>query len=772
MQTLWSRVALNTRCNCRCPSCLHATRTGGHALGRRGATAARAGGRFLSRPVQSATFAYSAIFATAAVFDAKRKKRRSELWDLAIEKAKEGDILGAQETLREAGLIEQTSGGQLPEDRPQNQEPTLEHSSLQIAEEGNQPSPHQALDQKAEMESSESQSNIRSTESWNQDLSQSIREYLTEVPEAQTDSDPSSDSPLADDPLSDDALSDDLQKSPWETLHSNDEILVSDWRKVYFSKPEMPATLDQLPPSPVRLNRNFVPPESLWAASHLREAAMENRHTPKKMRVLELAVPKLVIQMMLSVKETSLKAAATKTVTEVFEFPELLRPLAFASKASLCASLNALNLEIRQIRYGDTSKPPRSTGLESLVPIPIPTYEQDYHGLFRDITRNQNKLIISMLGDFRQGRTSKVSQKHIVRLAGISNVLLTSTAPPNLETVNILLDHLGWARSTTAGAELLDHVIEFLFETRIRPNEFTCAAILDHYVAVSDRHRFSRFIALMRGYAVGGLTLARPTLDVRAINGDFLVRKAGQSHKIVQQVQPTPLVYNSLLRGLLKFAGLQRTVELSHEFRQEGWTYDYHSFTFLLRQCIDEQNWELGRACWTQMSKSIRSWHPQVLWQRTVWADLMCLCQACSRPKELRDYLREAVLHGFDEYELSCEFNRREKHHAKRLSSGPTMSLEEIQKRRDKAFDLFEKEMIGYMRRKRYVPMRTADGELAPSGLDEWRDDAERARVYGALYKNPRKAEEQKLRKLEEQNLRKPEKMAGGVGHMALKGRH
>jgi hypothetical protein len=81
MQILWSRSA-QVR-SCRCNSCLHAAT----ALARRATTAAS------KRRLKASdvfTACYSAMFATAALADAKNKEYRRKQWDLAIEEVKTG----------------------------------------------------------------------------------------------------------------------------------------------------------------------------------------------------------------------------------------------------------------------------------------------------------------------------------------------------------------------------------------------------------------------------------------------------------------------------------------------------------------------------------------------------------------------------------------------------------------------------------------------------------------------------------------------------------
>ena len=94
MQTLWSR-AVQTKCTCRCPSCLPTPTT---ASRRATTTAAKRRLRY----GDAFTFFYSSILATAAVTDARRKDEKTEQWDKAIVQAKEE--LRAIETEQERRL--------------------------------------------------------------------------------------------------------------------------------------------------------------------------------------------------------------------------------------------------------------------------------------------------------------------------------------------------------------------------------------------------------------------------------------------------------------------------------------------------------------------------------------------------------------------------------------------------------------------------------------------------------------------------------------------
>src|SRR5450432_2622353 len=103
MQVIWSRVAQTS--SCRCNACLHSATK----LARRTTTAAS------KRQLKASdvfTLCYSAMFATAAVVDAKRKDERRKQWDRAIEEAKAGSSSGSSDestaalewAMKESGL--------------------------------------------------------------------------------------------------------------------------------------------------------------------------------------------------------------------------------------------------------------------------------------------------------------------------------------------------------------------------------------------------------------------------------------------------------------------------------------------------------------------------------------------------------------------------------------------------------------------------------------------------------------------------------------------
>lgn len=81
MQTLWSRLATQTRLSCRCPSCV----SGAHGVARRPITAAGKRPKY----AYSSTLFYSGIFAAAATTDAVVKQKRREQWDEAIAQVKQ-----------------------------------------------------------------------------------------------------------------------------------------------------------------------------------------------------------------------------------------------------------------------------------------------------------------------------------------------------------------------------------------------------------------------------------------------------------------------------------------------------------------------------------------------------------------------------------------------------------------------------------------------------------------------------------------------------------
>ena len=220
-----------------------------------------------------------------------------------------------------------------------------------------------------------------------------------------------------------------------------------------------------------------------------------------------------------------------------------------------------------------------------------PDYMQDADGDFHHIAEQLNTAIRNIFDEYQDKR--KDTTQLAIATAKICHNLLISSAAPNLQTFNILLTGFQkWERP-----RLVRSVIAAWDDCKIRPNEITCVAILDHYVEANRPDDFSRFVAKMRG-AGDAHMLAHPDITINEASEGRLIRASDT--KVFQKVYPTPMVFHSLMHGVLRFAGFDRAMDIYYEMKDDGWGLDMGA---LSRFLDDNNSWRSS----TQMLGVLRS---------------------------------------------------------------------------------------------------------------------------------------------------------------------
>ena len=392
-----------------------------------------------------------------------------------------------------------------------------------------------------------------------------------------------------------------------------------------------------------KLIPHHLSPQSLWAPDHIR--ARRRRYVWKKMRRIEMSVAKLVYGLLERTKLYGQSEAAANALPVSVQSVAALEPEEFhisANDISLClASVIQTPIDL--------------VGEIHSLNVVCPKYSQDVHGEFHAICDEMNNALKSI---FRHRPTEPGRTKVLV--AKICHNLLVSPAPPDIQTYNILIT--GFARLEQP--DLCSVVIESLLETKIRLNEITCAAILGFYTRTNQPTEFSNFVALMRGINQG-LMLAKPNIWISNAGKSRLVRLS--NGKTVQRVHQSPLIFDALMHGVLRFAGCDRAMEIYHEIKSDGWGLSRKGLMMFLEDCAKQNDWANGSLVWEEIrmlkdeTKTMekREAKSHRIWEHRAYNIMLDLCRNTSHSIAFTEILNEAVACGHDRKTVVKALNRR-----------------------------------------------------------------------------------------------------------------
>ncbi|KAF2417119.1 hypothetical protein EJ08DRAFT_654587 [Tothia fuscella] len=529
MQNLWSRIG-KVGCSCRCPSCLQHK----HTLVRHVSTVA---GRLRARPKESATFIYSAVFATAALTDRHQKKQRRSHWDEAIKRAQEE--VEAQkgcvdEKSKESGVVfERGFDGEGFEFRASREELETEARKLHPEYYAAKASPARGHRPKVGYD----KFHVVGT------AAPLVVEELT-----------------ADDVMRYAALPQ-AERPPWSTTTAG--------RKY------------QIPTA------NHMPPESLWSGDIQRIKAQRNLWTFKKLSLMELSIAKLVLQMFTTL------GVSGEPPSNLLILPEVVRPYARLTLKEQQALLRQMNEELYYAHQAQTHFRPEVPNLG----IPIPSYNMSENGAHVEIARELNDALLSLL---RAYQNVEISFKALM-IKILTNLLISPAPPDIQTTNILLLGfhHMHISVTIPHCDRFIDCWIQLVREANIRPNEITCATILANYRKRNMADAFARFVAMMRGF-LGGLMNARPGIRFTESQGR-LVPNPKYPLRIIQAVSPSTVVQQEVVKGVLAFAGIEQAVDICEQLGKSGWGLNWVCLWDLLLAALFAKDWERGLVVWEQV---------------------------------------------------------------------------------------------------------------------------------------------------------------------------
>ncbi|KAF2686549.1 hypothetical protein K458DRAFT_476411 [Lentithecium fluviatile CBS 122367] len=376
--------------------------------------------------------------------------------------------------------------------------------------------------------------------------------------------------------------------------------------------------------------RHHLPPQSLWAPEHMRWTAIRKRQHWKKLAIQELSVGMLIYTLLGRTNATRLNADSLTSLSPLID-------KAAQHDDGQRQNLRQNILESLENLYtlpAEASSEQVARAKSPATNLAVPQYHQDSDGDFISICKQMNIAIKNIITQdyFDDCETALATSK-------ICHNLLVSTAAPDLQTFNMLLIGFGRWKQT----DLVDAVIAALDACKIRPNEITCSAVLNHYIQNDRPDRFSKFVAKMRGVG-NALMMARSDIVINEKGQDRLVRV--NEKKIYQKVYPTPMVFNTLMLGVLRFAGFERAMEVYYDMKDDGWGMDVLGLGHFLEDCIRRADWNGGLYVWEEIN-GIKS-RVKPAHMAKAYAQMLSLCSVTGKTVAFNSVLNDLVRRGFD----------------------------------------------------------------------------------------------------------------------------
>lgn len=377
-----------------------------------------------------------------------------------------------------------------------------------------------------------------------------------------------------------------------------------------------------------------LPPQSLWAPDVARLTAMRRRHTWKKLTTQELCTAVLIHSLMRRAKMPRQPLAGLS--------PQIESVAGFTDREARKARKNILAHVVRLHLI------PVDAIVDDIVQAQIypdepaiPRYHQDSDGDFYETTQRLNNGLKELL--HHDSRDRKADEQAAITLAKICHNLFVSSAPPDVQTFNILIAGFKrWRRP-----DMVDDAILAFHGSKIRPNEITLRSILGHYISERRPDGFSRFVAWMRG-ASDALMLADPDITINEASQGRLIRI--NEKKVYQKVYPTPMVFGALIGGVLKFGGFERALDVYYEMKADGWGLDMAGLTRLLGDCIRRADWQGGVYIWAEINSIKDMAMPKDM--AKAYEFMLSLCSVTGNTSAFNQLLQEVAQRGYDRHTI------------------------------------------------------------------------------------------------------------------------
>ncbi|EME78378.1 uncharacterized protein MYCFIDRAFT_216622 [Pseudocercospora fijiensis CIRAD86] len=542
MQTIWTRVA-QVRGSCRCPQCRHAAQRVSRSAGTANANAIR------PQYWTSSTLWYSGIFAAAATFDASVKQRRREQWDQAIADVKQelGQAMHVDQKLAARHSAHSASPDALREGQH------LEVDGLgEVPGEGCRVGKY-AMTSRTD-ETLDDAVNPRAP----------VEENLATSTSAFT-------------PL-------DAETQWKEEIMQHADSSIGRRKRATW-----PANTGH------DLNVFHLPAQSIYAEDPRKREADASRWSEKKLKTVEMVTELLLMTFFAWLRHREAQGLSCEDAARAVP-PEFAGKIRHYAKLRMHEFYGAVKLKAADVQRLVDMDPRESIDFQrNAKDEQLCKYMQDDLGHHRSM---QNDMNTAMRELFDQADSKALEAPQY--LAKVFYNLSVSTAPPNMDTYNTLitrLHHLGHTLLTRAT------IISFL-RAHLRPNEVSLAAILNFRTDTDDEEGFRYIVERMSGAGKRGEFLMEA--------GPWTKRPAGSWYhgnrifarddgRMVQKAYATPMVFNALVRGVLRFNGFEEVLRVTRAWAKEGWGLDVDGFSILLKDCVDRGDWTAGLAVWRQI---------------------------------------------------------------------------------------------------------------------------------------------------------------------------
>jgi len=372
---------------------------------------------------------------------------------------------------------------------------------------------------------------------------------------------------------------------------------------------------------------DIFPPQSIYRPADY--AAHQRRlWSKKKLCLSALAIEKLTLRSVLLLDdEDLLRHASVDGLSNKFRI--------FLSKPR--AELEAmLKFTDKRIRATKATSPVADDEEFEQLREPLADFYQDPAGHYLKIADNTTRKLSIRSEAYKRGRID-----HTQLVLETLDDLTFASAPPSLQTFNVLIKSF---------SEPAPRVTEFIIRAaracHVRVNERTMLAIFRHYIRSNNYDRFIHYIELMQGMH-GGLHLARPDLPYSHKPNPRILRQVRFGRdKVIQKHTPTPVVFGTVIQGMLHFRGLRAALKLCETMGKDNWGLSMKGMTPLLQECARLRDWQTGNAIWEQIRKvQTRSYLNGNAEKISGWtyASMLKLCKDCDKDDEYTDTLSLAV---------------------------------------------------------------------------------------------------------------------------------
>jgi hypothetical protein len=191
-----------------------------------------------------------------------------------------------------------------------------------------------------------------------------------------------------------------------------------------------------------------------------------------------------------------------------------------------------------------------------------------------------------------------------ILVAKICYNMLISTAPPSIATYNILIHEFTRLRQHHLAQVVINSFHE---DSKFAPSERTVKLILDHYIAKGDPAGFRETTQRMRGMRTGheisgqdsDMRVKRSTVyelakDPEVINWAMTKKVVRRGGFLIEKVQRTPGIFESLSRGNLAAHGPTTAIRIIQAAIREGQTVVSGTITRVVEYCVAKQDYKAG----------------------------------------------------------------------------------------------------------------------------------------------------------------------------------